>query len=48
MEKYVSINQYEGGFVVVTDEKTVVATSLNKAIKLIREHLASSEEEAAD
>ncbi len=37
---YVSINKMEGGFVVGLPTGDVVATSLNKAIKLIRDALS--------
>jgi hypothetical protein len=39
-EKYAGINAYEGGFMVSFGGKTVIVTSLNKAIKLVREYLA--------
>jgi hypothetical protein len=45
MEKYVSVNQYEGGYLVVTDGKTFIATSLNKVMKLVREYLSSGVED---
>jgi hypothetical protein len=48
MEKYVGINAYEGGYVVVVDGKTIVATSLNKVMKLVREYLSSDDETEAE
>lgn len=44
MEKYVSINQYNGGFVVTTGGDITVVTSLNKAIKLVRDYLSTGDE----
>lgn len=39
-EKYAGINVYEGGYFVSLDGRVVITTSLNKAIKLVRDHLA--------
>jgi hypothetical protein len=47
-EKYVSINQYTGGFVVLLGPETFVVTSLNKAIKLVRDYLSAGDEPEAD
>lgn len=45
-EKWTSINAVEGGFIVQAGGKTVVTTSLNKAIKLVRDYLGSGDEAA--
>ena len=38
-EKYAGISALEGGFVVTVGNRQIVVTSLNKAIKLVREFL---------
>jgi hypothetical protein len=48
MEKYVSINQYTGGFLVTVGGETIVVTSLNKAIKLVRDYLSTGDEPEAE
>jgi hypothetical protein len=48
MEKYVSINQYTGGFVVTLGGDVFVVTSLNKAIKLVRDYLSVGDEPDAE
>lgn len=48
MEKYVSINQYTGGFLVLVGSETYVVTSLNKAIKLVKDYLSSGDEPDAE
>lgn len=47
-EKFVSINQVPGGFIVNTDGNVQVVTSLNKAIKVVRDHLGAGADEAAE
>lgn len=39
MKKFAEIQALEGGFVVTLDDKSIVTTSLNKAIKLVRDFL---------
>ena len=47
MNKYVSIQQLEGGYIVTTDNKSQIVTSLNKAVKIVREYLGGTGEETA-
>ena len=47
MQKYASIQQLEGGYIVTTDHSTQIVTSLNKAIKLVREYLGEADTETA-
>lgn len=42
VEKYASINAVEGGYIVTIDGKAIVTTSLNKAIKLVRDFLGDA------
>ena len=48
MEKYVSITHYTGGFVVTLGGETQVVTSLNKAMKLVRDYLSQGDEPSED
>lgn len=43
MDKYTSIQQLEGGYVVTTGNRVQVTTSANKAIKIVREYLTGVE-----
>lgn len=45
--KYTSIQQLEGGYVVTTGNRVQVVTSSNKAIKIVREYLHGGEGEDA-
>ena len=48
MIKYVSIQQLEGGYIVTTDNSNqIIVTSLNKAVKIIREYLGEAGTETA-
>lgn len=47
-EKYASINAVEGGFIVNIGGTPIVTTSLNKAIKLIRDYVGGAAGEAAE
>ena len=46
VEKYAAIQSYEGGFLVQVGDKQVIVTSLNKAIKLVRDHLAVEDDKS--
>ena len=39
MNRYTSIQELEGGYIVTTDGKSQIVTSLNKAVKIVREYL---------
>lgn len=48
VKDFAAINAYEGGFMVSLNERTVIVTSLNKAIKLVRDHLGGAAEEKSE
>lgn len=43
-DKYASINKVNGGFIVNTGDGTTVTTSLQKAIKIVRDYVGGSDE----
>lgn len=48
MNRHVSIQELEGGYIVSTNEKAQIVTSLNKAMKIVREYLNNGAAEAAE